>query len=271
MLVTEILGRYRVQPGSMIALTNLATDDAIAAIRAALPRPALGTRRRALTSSTVDRIDTADHDASTERHDAGDLDAISLLPSLRDGQLDVSPCVLEHEGRRAAEISLSEQQRRIDAAGRRGWWTGDHHKARRDPGQCRRRPSSRRSSAVDSHPPTSRREVQRRGGRILEALCDRARLGPFRARTRRARLRRSERDPLPPVGRATPAPRQPRHLRTRPRHRAECHRTTWRPSRPSPGPPSTPRCTRSANASRTSADNATSGSGFESCRSNSSG
>jgi hypothetical protein len=32
-LVTQILGRYRVQRGSMIALTNLATDDAIAAMR----------------------------------------------------------------------------------------------------------------------------------------------------------------------------------------------------------------------------------------------
>jgi glycosyltransferase involved in cell wall biosynthesis len=36
-LVGEILGRYRVQPGSMIALTNLATDDAIAAIEARYP------------------------------------------------------------------------------------------------------------------------------------------------------------------------------------------------------------------------------------------
>jgi hypothetical protein len=32
MLVTQILGRYRVQRGSMVALTNLATDDAIAAM-----------------------------------------------------------------------------------------------------------------------------------------------------------------------------------------------------------------------------------------------
>jgi hypothetical protein len=43
MLVTQILGRYRVQEGSMIALTNLATDDAIAAMRKrypALPWPA---------------------------------------------------------------------------------------------------------------------------------------------------------------------------------------------------------------------------------------
>ncbi len=37
MLVTQILGRYRVQPGSMIALTNLATDDAIAAMRERYP------------------------------------------------------------------------------------------------------------------------------------------------------------------------------------------------------------------------------------------
>ncbi len=37
MLVTQILGRYRVQRGSMIALTNLATDDAIAAIRDRYP------------------------------------------------------------------------------------------------------------------------------------------------------------------------------------------------------------------------------------------
>ena len=37
MLVTEILGRYRVQRGSMIALTNLATDDAIAAMRQRYP------------------------------------------------------------------------------------------------------------------------------------------------------------------------------------------------------------------------------------------
>lgn len=37
MLVTQILGRYRVQPGSMIALTNLATDDAIAAMRKCYP------------------------------------------------------------------------------------------------------------------------------------------------------------------------------------------------------------------------------------------
>jgi Glycosyl transferase family 2/Glycosyl transferases group 1 len=44
MLVTQILGRYRVQRGSMIALTNLATDDAIAAMRQrypGLPWPAL--------------------------------------------------------------------------------------------------------------------------------------------------------------------------------------------------------------------------------------
>jgi hypothetical protein len=43
MLVTQVLGRYRVQQGSMIALTNLATDDAITAIRQrypALPWPA---------------------------------------------------------------------------------------------------------------------------------------------------------------------------------------------------------------------------------------
>ena len=33
LLVTEILGRYRVQRSSMITLTNLATDDAIAAMR----------------------------------------------------------------------------------------------------------------------------------------------------------------------------------------------------------------------------------------------
>ncbi len=37
-LVPQILGRYRVQPGSMIALTNLATDDAVDAIRARYPR-----------------------------------------------------------------------------------------------------------------------------------------------------------------------------------------------------------------------------------------
>ena len=37
MLVTQILGRYRVQRGSMIALTNLATDDAIAAMRERYP------------------------------------------------------------------------------------------------------------------------------------------------------------------------------------------------------------------------------------------
>ncbi len=37
-LVPQILGRYRVQSGSMIALTNLATDDAIDAIRARYPR-----------------------------------------------------------------------------------------------------------------------------------------------------------------------------------------------------------------------------------------
>ncbi|MEY2581949.1 MAG: hypothetical protein QOE09_1798 [Ilumatobacteraceae bacterium] len=45
MLITQILGRYRVQPGSMIALTNLATDDAIAAMRRrypALPWPPMG-------------------------------------------------------------------------------------------------------------------------------------------------------------------------------------------------------------------------------------
>jgi hypothetical protein len=36
-LVPQILGRYRVQPSSMIALTNLATDDAIDAIRARYP------------------------------------------------------------------------------------------------------------------------------------------------------------------------------------------------------------------------------------------
>jgi hypothetical protein len=37
MLVTQILGRYRVQRGSMVALTNLATDDAIAAMRRRYP------------------------------------------------------------------------------------------------------------------------------------------------------------------------------------------------------------------------------------------
>jgi hypothetical protein len=37
MLVTQILGRYRVQRESMIALTNLATDDAIAAMRKRYP------------------------------------------------------------------------------------------------------------------------------------------------------------------------------------------------------------------------------------------
>ncbi|HZX56938.1 MAG TPA: glycosyltransferase family 2 protein, partial [Ilumatobacteraceae bacterium] len=37
MLVTQILGRYRVQQGSMIALTNLATDGAIAAMRDRYP------------------------------------------------------------------------------------------------------------------------------------------------------------------------------------------------------------------------------------------
>jgi len=36
-LVPQILGRYRVQAGSMIALTNLATDDAIDAIRTRYP------------------------------------------------------------------------------------------------------------------------------------------------------------------------------------------------------------------------------------------
>jgi hypothetical protein len=37
-LVPQILGRYRVQQGSMIALTNLATDEAIDAIRQRYPR-----------------------------------------------------------------------------------------------------------------------------------------------------------------------------------------------------------------------------------------
>ncbi|MEO7371943.1 MAG: glycosyltransferase [Ilumatobacteraceae bacterium] len=37
MLVTQVLGRYRVQRGSMIALTNMATDDAIAAMHARYP------------------------------------------------------------------------------------------------------------------------------------------------------------------------------------------------------------------------------------------
>ncbi len=37
-LVPQILGRYRVQAGSMIALTNLATDEAIAAIRRRYPQ-----------------------------------------------------------------------------------------------------------------------------------------------------------------------------------------------------------------------------------------
>jgi hypothetical protein len=37
-LVPQILGRYRVQAGSMIALTNLATDEAIEAMRARHPR-----------------------------------------------------------------------------------------------------------------------------------------------------------------------------------------------------------------------------------------
>ncbi len=37
LLVPEILGRYRVQQGSMIALTSLATDDAIAAMRQRYP------------------------------------------------------------------------------------------------------------------------------------------------------------------------------------------------------------------------------------------
>ncbi len=37
MLVTQILGRYRVQRGSMIAITNLATDDAIDSMRKRYP------------------------------------------------------------------------------------------------------------------------------------------------------------------------------------------------------------------------------------------
>jgi glycosyltransferase involved in cell wall biosynthesis len=37
LLVTQILGRYRVQQGSMVTLTNLATDDAIAAMRRRYP------------------------------------------------------------------------------------------------------------------------------------------------------------------------------------------------------------------------------------------
>jgi glycosyltransferase involved in cell wall biosynthesis len=37
MLVTQILGRYRVQRGSMVGLTNLATDDAIASMRTRYP------------------------------------------------------------------------------------------------------------------------------------------------------------------------------------------------------------------------------------------
>ena len=36
-LVPQVLGRYRVQPGSMIALTNLATDDARRSIRRRYP------------------------------------------------------------------------------------------------------------------------------------------------------------------------------------------------------------------------------------------
>jgi len=36
-LVAQVLGRYRVQRGSMIALTNLATDDAIDAMRRRYP------------------------------------------------------------------------------------------------------------------------------------------------------------------------------------------------------------------------------------------
>ena len=46
-LVPEMLGRYRVQSGSMIALTNLATDDAIDAVRLrypSLPWPVLPAR-----------------------------------------------------------------------------------------------------------------------------------------------------------------------------------------------------------------------------------
>ena len=54
MLVTQILGRYRVQRGSMIALTNLATDDAIAAMRQrypTLPWPTSQTVGGAVTST----------------------------------------------------------------------------------------------------------------------------------------------------------------------------------------------------------------------------
>ena len=54
MLVSQILGRYRVQRGSMIALTNLATDDAIAAIRQrypTLPWPSASTRSAWLATS----------------------------------------------------------------------------------------------------------------------------------------------------------------------------------------------------------------------------
>ncbi len=43
-LVTQMLGRYRVQPSSMIALTNLATDDAIDAIRERYPTLPWGPR-----------------------------------------------------------------------------------------------------------------------------------------------------------------------------------------------------------------------------------
>ena len=66
MLVTQILGRYRVQRGSMIALTNLATDDAIAAIRQrypTLPWPPPSREARRL----LDRILPADEPALRSR------------------------------------------------------------------------------------------------------------------------------------------------------------------------------------------------------------
>ena len=84
MLVTQILGRYRVQQGSMIALTNLATDDAIAAIRQrypTLPWPAARACRAGGTVSEMATSSSPNRAASRETSAAAIDRIVELLGS----------------------------------------------------------------------------------------------------------------------------------------------------------------------------------------------
>ncbi|MEP7112801.1 MAG: glycosyltransferase [Ilumatobacteraceae bacterium] len=73
MLVTQILGRYRVQRDSMVALTNLANDDAIAAMRLrypTLPWPGHSSQSRRLLDGI---LPAEEHYANVSSDDDPDL------------------------------------------------------------------------------------------------------------------------------------------------------------------------------------------------------